>query len=145
LHRKALLLQLVPGKGLVRYLDHIDGNGEPLIRLCEKRGLEGVISKLKHSIYHSGTRSVDWVKHKVEEEEEFVVVGWVTGKAHRAQLGALELGSYRGQELVYRGRVGSGFSDQVLEAMKRELGTLAAERFACSELPAEGMDNSFPL
>lgn len=145
LERKALLAKLVPGKGLIRYLDHIEGNGEPLIKLCEQRGLEGVISKVKKSTYHTGARSTDWVKHKVEEEDEFVVVGWVTGTGHRAQLGALELGSYRGQQLVYRGRVGSGFSDQLLEAMKQKLPTLATDAFQCIELPEEGMANSLPL
>lgn len=145
LQRKSLLRKLVPGKGLVRYLDHMEGAGEALVRLCEARGLEGVISKRKHSTYHSGARSTDWVKHKIEEEAEFVVVGWVAGNGHRAQLGALELGSYRGKQLVYRGRVGSGFSDQLLDAMKQQLPALATDTFACTELPEEGMANSFPL
>lgn len=145
LQRKALLAQLVRGKGLIRYLDHLDANGEPLIRLCEQRGLEGVISKVKHSTYHSGARSTDWVKHKVEEEEEFVVVGWVAGSGSRSDLGALELGSYRGDTLVYRGRVGSGFSDQLLRAMKQDLSALATDAFQCIELPEEGMGQSYPL
>lgn len=143
--RKQLLSRLVMGKGLVRYLDHIEHRGSLLYALCEKQGLEGLISKVKTSRYLPGERTLDWVKHKREEEELFVVVGWVRGKGHRVDLGALELGSYRGETLVYRGRVGSGFNDRILVAMIAALPPLATERFHCIELPQEGMSQSVPL
>lgn len=145
LERKRLLRQLVTGKGLVRYLDHIEERGKMLFELCEKQGLEGVISKLKHGRYLPGERTSDWVKHKREEEALFVVVGWVKGKGHRADLGALELGSYRGETLVYRGRVGSGFSDAELAQFIAALDEAKTEQFHCIELPEEGMANSLPL
>lgn len=145
LERKRLLRQLVTGKGLVRYLDHIEERGKMLFELCEKQGLEGVISKIKTSRYQPGERTLDWVKHKREEEALFVVVGWVKGKGHRVDLGALELGSYRGDTLVYRGRVGSGFSDAELAEFIAVLGDAATDQFHCIELPEEGMGNSLPL
>lgn len=145
LERKRLLATLVTGKGLVRYLDHIEQRGRPLFELCEKQGLEGVISKVKTSRYLPGERNTEWVKHKREEEAPFVVVGWVKGKGHRAGLGALELGSYRGETLVYRGRVGSGFNDQELTKFIDAIPELATEQFQCIELPEEGMSNSVPL
>lgn len=143
--RKRLLAKLVPGKGLVRYLDHIEQRGKVLFDLCEKQGLEGVISKLKNGRYLPGERNTDWVKHKREEEAPFVVVGWVKGKGHRTDLGALELGSYRGETLVYRGRVGSGFNDQELAKFVEAIPELATDRFQCIELPEEGMNASVPL
>lgn len=143
--RKHLLNDLVKGKGLVRYLDHIDRSGTALYSLCEKEGLEGVISKAKNSRYSSGERTQDWVKHKREEVASFVVVGWVRGKGHRVDLGALELGSYRGEQLVYRGRVGSGFTDEVLRQMVEAMQSLATDRFHCIDLPEEGMTSSVPL
>jgi bifunctional non-homologous end joining protein LigD len=147
IERKSLLAKLVTGKGLVRYLDHISQRGKLLFELCEKQGLEGVISKLETSRYLPGERTLDWVKHKREEEESFVVVGWVKGKGHRIDLGALELGSYRGETLVYRGRVGSGFNDQELAQFVEAIASpaLAADQFHCIELPDEGMNNSIPL
>lgn len=143
--RKHLLAKLVTGKGLVRYLDHIEQRGKVLFDLCEKQGLEGIISKVKTSVYAPGERTGDWVKHKREEEASFVVVGWVKGKGHRADLGALELGSYRGETLVYRGRVGSGFNDQELAKFIAAIPELATDQFQCVELPEEGMTNSLPL
>jgi bifunctional non-homologous end joining protein LigD len=119
--RKALLADLVRGKGLVRLLDHIAALGQPLFELAEQQHLEGVVSKLRSSTYQFGPgRTGDWVKHKCRREAEFVVVGWLEGKGSRT-LGALELASYRGDELVYRGRVGGGIDDATLVDLERRL------------------------
>ena len=56
-------------------------------------------------------RSDDWVKLKCERDDDFVVVGWVTGRGGREAIGALDLASYAGDRLVYRGQVGSGLDD----------------------------------
>ena len=143
--RKQLLATLAPGKGLVRYLDHIEGDGRQLYALCEQQGLEGVISKRREGAYIPGARTDSWVKHKREQEDDFVVVGWVSGKGSRAALGALELATYRGNELIYRGRVGSGFDDRTLTWFTQRLEEMAAPVFACAELPQEGMSKSHPL
>jgi bifunctional non-homologous end joining protein LigD len=124
--RKALLARFIPRRGLVRMLDHLEGNGQALFDLCQKQGLEGVVSKDRHSKYKNGPeRTGLWVKHKCEREDDFVVVGWVEGKGSRG-LGALELGSYRGDVLVYRGRVGGGFDDATLRGLEKRLAELAA-------------------
>ncbi len=123
--RKQLLAKLVPGKGLVRLLDHLPGLGTPLFQLATDQHLEGVVSKLANSKYRAGPgRTGDWVKHKCRREAEFVVVGWVEGKGSR-QLGALELATFRGPELVYRGRVGGGMSDAILKDVAQKLAALA--------------------
>ncbi len=135
--RKRLLAQLVPGKGLVRLLDHLPGNGGALFRLATQQHLEGVVSKLAASKYHGGpTRTGDWVKHKCRREAEFVVVGWVEGKGSR-QLGALELATYRGKQLVYRGRVGGGMSERVLERLRQELAALATSESTVLDAPEQ--------
>lgn len=145
IERKRLLAKLIRGKGLIRYLDHLEDRGSLLFDLCEKQGLEGVISKLKTSAYLPGERTSDWVKHKRESEELFVVVGWVRGKGHREALGALELATYRDETLIYRGRVGSGFNDAVIRRMLATMPSLVTAEFHCQELPEEGMANSVPL
>lgn len=124
--RKSLLADLVRGKGLVRYLDHLPGNGAPLFALAEQERLEGVVSKVAQSRYSVGVRSPDWVKHKCRRETELVVVGWIEGKGSR-DLGALELASYREGQLVYRGRVGGGMSDAMLAQLQSELAEIARD------------------
>ncbi|HET9953517.1 MAG TPA: non-homologous end-joining DNA ligase, partial [Polyangiaceae bacterium] len=116
--RKTLLTALVRGRGLVRRLDHLEGQGAHLFRFCSEQGLEGVVAKRRDSRYRPGPiRSDDWLKIKCLIEDDFVVIGLVRGKGAREQLGALALGSYVDGKLIYRGRVGSGFDDRSVKEM----------------------------
>ncbi|HEY6080787.1 MAG TPA: DNA ligase D [Polyangiaceae bacterium] len=119
--RKRVLSQLVRGRGLVRVLDHLDGDGSALYELCRRERLEGVVAKRKQAPYRPGPRrSDDWVKLKCERDDAFVVVGYAPGRGSR-DLGALCLGSYVRGELEYRGRVGSGLTEEGVRALLQEL------------------------
>lgn len=132
--RKRLLARVVPGRGLIRVLDHLEDDGRPLWAFCEQQDLEGVIAKRADSRYTVGPRRTsDWVKLKRERDDEFVVVAFTRGEGARAALGALELASHAGDRLVYRGRVGSGFDDATLDALIARLTPLAVDA-----LPLEG-------
>jgi bifunctional non-homologous end joining protein LigD len=123
--RKQILSQLVRGRGLVRMLDHIEGDGSALYELCRREKLEGVVAKRKQSPYRVGPRrTTDWVKIKCERDDDFVVMGYVQGQGARKSLGALCLGAYARGELEYRGRVGSGLSDATIRLLLPELGRL---------------------
>src|SRR5262245_33923944 len=54
------LVKVGPG---LRWNEHIEGDGETIFRHACKLGLEGRVSKRKHSPYRSG-RSPDWLKFK---------------------------------------------------------------------------------
>ena len=141
--RKALLARLLPGKGIVRFLDHIEGSGEELFSLCRREGLEGVVSKRKAGPYIPGPqRSADWVKHKCEQQAAFVVVGWVEGKGSRGPVGALELASYdctvEPPKLRYRGRVGTGMDARTLSWLAAELAGMRCEVCAVDDLSEDG-------
>lgn len=103
-----------------------------LVDQLPERDLEGVVGKRAGSRYRPGpVRSGDWVKIKRQRDDELVVVGWVPGKGSRQRLGALELGSYAGERLVYRGKVGSGlgparFAMSSVLARLDEMGDLLA-------------------
>ncbi len=119
--RKELLAQAVPSLGPVRLLEHIDREGEAFLDQVEKLGLEGIIAKKADAPYRPG-RTSHWLKIKAEATGDFVIVGFTQPKGSRSHLGALQLGDYVNGELVYAGRVGTGFNDQLL----RELGDLLA-------------------
>ncbi len=124
--RKRILSQLVRGRGLVRVLDHIDGDGTALHDFCRRERLEGVVAKRKLSPYRVGPRrTTDWVKIKCERDDDFVVVGHVPGSGVRKSLGALCLGAYVRGELQYRGRVGSGLSDASIRVLLEALPPLS--------------------
>jgi len=50
----------------------------------------------------------------IPQEEEFVIGGFTAPAGARKQLGALLLGAYRGKDLIFVGKVGTGFSQQIL-------------------------------
>jgi len=136
--RKGLLMKLVRGKGYVRALDHLEGDGRPLFELCRAQRLEGVVAKRAASPYRSGARRTDdWVKMKSERDDEFVVIGFMRGKGNRGPLGALCVASYSGQRLLYRGRVGSGLDVATLTALERELEARRIDTFPANGAPPE--------
>lgn len=100
--------------------------GEPdeFVEFCRERGLEGIIAKRRDSVYRSGRRTDNWIKWKFVRSQELLVLGWTEGTGTRdAHVGALLLG-YHGTdgELVFAGKVGTGFTDREL----RELAVLLA-------------------
>jgi bifunctional non-homologous end joining protein LigD len=121
LRRKELLAQAVPTLGPVRLLEHIEREGEAFLEQVEKLGLEGIIAKKADAPYRPG-RTAQWLKIKAEATGDFVIVGFTQPKGSRSNLGALQLGDYVNGDLVYAGRVGTGFNDELL----RELGDLLA-------------------
>jgi bifunctional non-homologous end joining protein LigD len=115
LERKARLAALLtPAKkdGVLVYSDHIEGNGAAMLTMARDKGLEGVIGKRADRPYRSG-RSEAWVKVKVAHAQEFVVLGYRPSDKARA-FSSLILGVREDGKLRYAGRVGSGFSQQVL-------------------------------
>ncbi len=138
--RKALLAELLPRRGVVRYLDHIVGNGQALYAFCQREGLEGVVSKGRSSCYDARPRRSDaWCKHRIERREDFVVVGFVEGEGRARELGALELGSYMNGTLTYVGRVGTGFDAATRSALLTALQPLQCTgEVVAGELPQDG-------
>jgi bifunctional non-homologous end joining protein LigD len=78
-------------------------------RIAKRKGFEGIVAKDDDSLYEEG-RSRKWLKVKVHQEEEFVMGGFKAPEGGRKRLGALLLGAYRGDELHFVGKVGTGFS-----------------------------------
>ncbi|MGH7509518.1 MAG: DNA ligase D [Gemmatimonadales bacterium] len=125
LARKELLRKLLPQAGLIRFLDHFEGEGEVLYEQVRKLGLEGIVAKRSDSPYRGG-RSAAWLKVRTRRSDDFVVVGFTAPKGSRAGFGAVHLAQYVGGELTYSGRAGSGFSEgqlgevrDLLDSMRR--------------------------
>jgi bifunctional non-homologous end joining protein LigD len=105
------------------------GEGERLLEATRKQGLEGVIAKRLNSRYEPGRRSGAWLKLKHTLRQEFVVGGWLPGEGRRIdRIGALLVGYHRDGQLVYAGRVGTGFTEKTLEALIERLRPLRGEQ-----------------
>lgn len=122
LTRKMLLRKLLPAPGVLHVLDHLEGDPGPLLEFCRSNGLEGVVSKRGDAAYVDGpTRTTQWIKTKCTTESSFIVVAYTEGEGSRQRLGALEIASYEGNDLVYRGRVGSGLNDERVDDLLAKL------------------------
>jgi bifunctional non-homologous end joining protein LigD len=121
LARKSLLKKaLKQARDPLRYSDHIVGRGEAFLARACSLGLEGIISKRAAAPYSAG-RGRDWLKVKCIREQEFVIGGFTEPGGSRKGLGALHVGTHEDGRLVYRGKVGTGFTDAVLRDLRRRL------------------------
>jgi len=138
--RKTLLRQTlarVPPSfaSTIRLSDHVVGQGPAFFEQAARMGLEGIVSKQLEAPYCSG-RSRHWLKVKCMHRQEFVVVGFTEPKGSRTLLGALLLATYTGDKLVYRGRVGTGFSEGSLLALHRKLAPMADRKPPFAHAPS---------
>jgi bifunctional non-homologous end joining protein LigD len=118
--RKRLLESIiVPGRNVL-FSKHIIGKGTELFAFAQKRGLEGIIGKVRASPYRS-TRSREWVKIKAKQRQEFVIGGWTEPRGSRKGFGSLLVGYYEGGKLKYAGHVGTGFNETLLRDLMARL------------------------
>jgi bifunctional non-homologous end joining protein LigD len=139
LRRKELLAQMVPKLGPLRYLDHIETEGEAFLKQVTAMGLEGIVAKKSDAPYRKG-RSSQWLKIKAERGGDFVIVGFTRPNGSRPHLGALQLADWVNGTLVYAGRVGTGFNDALLKELHGLLAPIVRDDPLCAG-PIYAADN----
>jgi bifunctional non-homologous end joining protein LigD len=122
--RKALLRDLFDWDDPMRFSTHRNADGREYLEQACAKGWEGLIAKRADAPYPSG-RSKDWLKFKCEQGQEFVIGGWTDPRGSRVGFGALLLGYYdEAGELVYAGKVGTGFDTKLLRSLHDRLNAL---------------------
>jgi bifunctional non-homologous end joining protein LigD len=136
----ASLLSATPGSSpTLRFSEHIVSNGPVVAREAEAAGLEGIICKRADAKYEQ-RRSSTWLKVKFRHREEFVVGGFTKPEGSRTGFGALLIGHHSpAGQLVYCGRVGSGFDEATLTDLWTQLQACAVETCAFVN-PPRGSD-----
>lgn len=130
--RKRILKSVMRERSEVRYVSHIEADGETFFKIARDRGLEGVVAKLRRSRYEPDQRSSAWLKIKIRPEQELVVGGYEPGQGTHADLGSLIVGTYEGERLIFAGHVGSGLDARTRRDLVRRLDSsrLASPPFA---------------
>jgi bifunctional non-homologous end joining protein LigD len=106
-----------------------------------KLGLEGVMAKRRGSIYLPGRRTQTWVKLKHAATRDVIIVGWRTGTGERSPtFASLLLAAHDGNELVYLGRVGTGFDEHALTSLRSKLDSLTRKTPPLQVPAAESRD-----
>jgi DNA ligase D-like protein (predicted ligase) len=141
LERKEILRGLLAFGGPLRFAEHRTQDGEAYYAQACASGWEGLVVKRGDSPYRAG-RSRDWLKFKCQNNQEFVIGGYTDPKGARTGFGALLIGYYDpAGELVYAGKVGTGFSTALLDSLARSLAQLARPQppFGSGPLPRSGV------
>ena len=112
------LLKALPLESPLSRVDALD-DAKPWERAC-REGWEGVIAKRRGSRYEH-RRSPHWLKMKCEATQELVVGGFTEPQGARVGLGALLVGYYEGDDLVFAGRIGTGFDTKLLLELRARL------------------------
>jgi len=136
--RKRVLEQLigtVRSDRVLRYSDHVEGNGAKFLQQACDFGIEGIVSKLADSPYES-TRSHNWQKIKCLRRQEFVIAGY-TLSDKGLPFSSLVLGVYEKGKLIYAGRVGTGFSNKLRSELKKTLDRIARPTKPFAEIPKD--------
>lgn len=137
--RKRVLRKVIQWEDPIRYTQHFNADGARHLRKACEKGWEGLIAKKRSSRYvHS--RGKAWLKLKCSSRQEFVICGFTDPHGEREGFGALLLGYYDGGELVYAGKVGTGFDDQTLRSLHSKLNGLERKTAPCrdeQELPGD--------
>src|SRR5262249_40431191 len=136
--RKEALRALLDAGGAgttLRYSDHVAGNGEAFLRHACRMALEGVVSKRRDAPYEAG-RGRRGLKANGIQEQEFVVGGFTDPEGRRSGIGALLLGVNDDGNLVYVGKVGTGFTSRMAVELRRRLEALGSPTCPFVKRPA---------
>lgn len=120
--RKILLAQIAGRSegGVLRYSEHLDGDGPTTFEHAARIGLEGIVSKRVDLPYRPG-RGDHWIKTKAVLQQEFAILGYVPSTVTKGAVASLLLGYFGKDGLYYAGRVGTGFSSQLASSLRGKL------------------------
>lgn len=134
--RKEMLRRSLRFDDPVRFTSHRNEEGEHFYEEACAAGWEGLIAKDATSSY-KGTRSRDWFKFKCVGQQEFVVAGFTDPEGSRTGFGALLIGYQDEGDLVYAGKVGTGYDRETLENLGSKLEGMEVDEvpFAAGDPP----------
>jgi bifunctional non-homologous end joining protein LigD len=126
------LLDLIGENGIdapVIYSDHITGDGQQMFEHAAKLNFEGIVSKRADAPYRS-ERTEAWQKIKTVQKGKFSVIGFVKDPTGVA---ALYLGKREGKDLVYIGKVGTGWSRTTSGQIRKQFDSVVSAKSKLSK------------
>jgi len=119
IERKKILREVVSDCERVKVIDYVIGKGRELFEFAKSNGYEGIMAKKINSAYEE-RRSESWLKIKVFDTLDVVVVGYTKGNGEREDFGSLLVATHINGKLKLIGSVGSGFDKkQIAEALEK--------------------------
>jgi bifunctional non-homologous end joining protein LigD len=137
--RKEILQQILPEHPMIRYSDHIENKGTRFFKAATEQGLEGIMAKERDSAYTPKIRTRQWLKIKTVQRQEVVIAGFTETRGSRSHFGALVLGVYEKDKLIYVGHTGSGFTEKSLAVVYKKLKPLIIDKPPFATKPKTNM------
>jgi bifunctional non-homologous end joining protein LigD len=106
-----------------------------MLDMVREHSLEGVVAKRIDSRYEPGRRTGAWVKHRIAQQADFLIGGYTPG-SHG--IGSLVVGEYRGNKLMYAGRVRAGLVPASRREVFEKLRPLVTPSCPFANLPEKG-------
>ncbi len=131
--RRAQLPKILREDPTIRLSLDLPGSTTAIVRALQAAGIEGVVAKRRNSTYQPGERSGDWVKLKLEQQQEFVIGGFRPEGS--AGLDALLVGYYQGRKLQFAGKVRAGFTPHIRRDLVDKLRRLVVSECPFANLP----------
>ncbi|MEP6684110.1 MAG: DNA ligase D [Parafilimonas sp.] len=140
LERKTILQSILPAENnIIKYSDHVEEKGKEFFELATQRGLEGIMGKKADSAYVENFRTKLWLKIKNNKRLEAIICGFTEGRKSRKHFGALVLGKYEGDKLIYIGHTGTGFNEKSLKEVEKKLAPLVTTKIPFEKKPKTNM------
>ena len=131
--RKKLLAKSIRPGDMVKLLPSFDSR-DITLRKAREFGYEGVVAKKLDSLYYPGQRTDLWLKQKFQENDSFVIGGWLEGgRSHN--FGSLLIGKYQGKKLMFRGRAGTGFNESTISMLMDSFEGIKSSNSPFGDLP----------
>lgn len=119
MRRKKILAAIWPDNDTLRLAPYVESEGIEAYKEAQESQSEGIIAKRKSSTYAENRRTKDWLKIKTENQQEMVIGGFTEPSGSRVGVGALLCGYYDEKgNLVFAGKVGTGFTDKYLKELR---------------------------
>ena len=139
IQRKELLKEALIETDTIKYCDHIPEKGIAFFEQMKKMKLEGMIAKRADSQYVENYRTTDWLKIKFSNTEEAIICGFTEPRGSRESFGALILGKYVNNELIYCGHTGTGFNHTSLKQLYQRLEKMIIKSSPFEDIPKTNM------
>ncbi|MCW3072644.1 MAG: ligase [Bacteroidetes bacterium] len=133
--RREILRSIIPENSIIRLSKDFKEPAEDFFKTARQMGLEGIIAKKADSIYISGERTKNWLKIKANKRQEMVIGGYTRNDDSSKPFSSLLVGVFDGEELVYTGKIGTGFNNAAQKEMLKQFKPLIIKKCPFTEVP----------
>jgi len=141
--RRAILESIAPKNGVIRISEAFEESGIEFFEAAKTLGLEGIIAKKADAPYQAGDRNNNWLKIKANKRQEMVIGGYTKNDDSSKLFSSLLVGVFDRKELVYTGKIGTGFNQETQKKMMKKFKSLIIKKSPFTELPDKISHHAF--